>query len=176
MFSRIYGNDIGYKCLKYHKTLKMSVKFDLLPGKWCKNKTTRGGFSATAVLFSFTVALQRLRLSPLYVYSIMKQAWYNDHQIWIRSFTAEEGIYSNDYCEQAVPRHNPCLGWRMPEHLLHTHTHLFTHTHTHTPMHMHTHGWACVRLCLCFYIQKNTLGFSPAFVWWINFPPCITSY
>lgn len=42
------------------------------------------------MLFSFTVALRRLRLSPLYVYGIMKPAGYNDHQIWIRSFTAEE--------------------------------------------------------------------------------------
>lgn len=89
-----------------------------------EQKRTRGGFHAAALLFSFTVALQRLRLSVLYVYSIMKQVWYNDHQIWIRSFTAEEGIYSGDYCERAELHDNPRPGWRMPEH----------HTHTHTPL------------------------------------------
>lgn len=65
----------------------------------------------------------------------MKQAWYNDHQIWIRSFTAEEGIYSSDYCEQAEPHDNPCPGWHMPEHL--THAHLCVHTHLEQ-----THTWS----------------------------------
>lgn len=62
---------------------------------FARKTTIVAAFSATAVLFWFTVALQRLRLSVLYVYSIMNQAWYNDHQIWNRSLTADEGIYSS---------------------------------------------------------------------------------
>lgn len=98
----------------------------------------------------------------------MKQAWYNDHQIWIRSFTAEEGIYSSDYWEQAELQDNPWPGWRMPAHLTHKHTHLWN---THVLLHVHifyafyfyfflfSHFTVFyslpLRLTLCAYICRN---------------------
>lgn len=76
--------------------LKRVSTFRFLPDRWNKNTTPWHGANVRAVLLSFTVDLQRLRLSPLHVWGMMKQVWYNDHQIWIRSFTVEEGMYGSD--------------------------------------------------------------------------------